>query len=348
MLESPEIAGLLYKRRGGFGKIMPNAWQYRFFTVSKEGVLYYFDTEVPDVELLENKARGKLELKSIVYEVNTEPIEGAPTNFAIQIAIPNEEKWKLCADTKEDQTRWIKVLEKFNLEKPPKPAPRGSVYVAGYASDEDAENKKKSIEQIKPKPVTITPLTVDKKNPTTPPLPSPVSNQSSNSNLTSSKVDIPQTNQTTNNTVHKSAHKKHLKLASKKSFIEQETAELAFVILIINLSIFGICSSTCLYFKIFYSLVINAVVYQTLTLRFQRYLKKENALSAAQASQATVSNSELPISTSITKEVSVVVKETNIEKSKEVVSEALVQRDPHKKPLPGISLTSPMQFLFSN
>lgn len=29
------LSGLLHKKRGGFGKIMPNSWQYRFFTVSK-------------------------------------------------------------------------------------------------------------------------------------------------------------------------------------------------------------------------------------------------------------------------------------------------------------------------
>ena len=30
-----QLSGLLHKKRGGFGKIMPNSWQYRYFTVSK-------------------------------------------------------------------------------------------------------------------------------------------------------------------------------------------------------------------------------------------------------------------------------------------------------------------------
>ena len=30
-----EISGLLHKKRGGFGKMWPNAWQQRFFTISK-------------------------------------------------------------------------------------------------------------------------------------------------------------------------------------------------------------------------------------------------------------------------------------------------------------------------
>lgn len=42
MDERPEISGLLYKKRGGFGKMMPNAWQYRFFTLTKEGILSYY------------------------------------------------------------------------------------------------------------------------------------------------------------------------------------------------------------------------------------------------------------------------------------------------------------------
>lgn len=99
ILESPEIAGLLYKRRGGFGKIMPNAWQYRFFLITKEGILLYFDTtEVPEEGYSESRARGRLDLRSLPYELNMDFIEGAPTQFYIQIAIPNEEKWKLCAE----------------------------------------------------------------------------------------------------------------------------------------------------------------------------------------------------------------------------------------------------------
>jgi hypothetical protein len=32
---SPDISGVLHKKRGGFGKMFPNAWQHRFFTISK-------------------------------------------------------------------------------------------------------------------------------------------------------------------------------------------------------------------------------------------------------------------------------------------------------------------------
>jgi hypothetical protein len=40
-------------------------------------------------------------------------LEGAPNNFSIVLVPQNEEKWKLCAATKEDQMRWCHVLEKY-------------------------------------------------------------------------------------------------------------------------------------------------------------------------------------------------------------------------------------------
>ena len=39
--------------------------------------------------------------------------QGAPTIWCMQICPPNEEKWVLCASTKEDYVRWCQSLEKF-------------------------------------------------------------------------------------------------------------------------------------------------------------------------------------------------------------------------------------------
>lgn len=41
------------------------------------------------------------------------PLEGSPTPYTIVLCPLNEEKWKLCAQTKEDQFRWCQVLEKY-------------------------------------------------------------------------------------------------------------------------------------------------------------------------------------------------------------------------------------------
>jgi hypothetical protein len=78
--ESPAIVGVLYKKRGGFGKMMPNAWQYRLFMLSKCGVLTYYDPEVAaDAEHLEGKERGRIDLLGTQYTVNHDVPEGAPT-----------------------------------------------------------------------------------------------------------------------------------------------------------------------------------------------------------------------------------------------------------------------------
>ena len=53
-----EISGFLYKRRGGFGKHMPNCWQSRFFLL-RDGIISYYDHEEED-----NKPRGRIDLRS--------------------------------------------------------------------------------------------------------------------------------------------------------------------------------------------------------------------------------------------------------------------------------------------
>jgi hypothetical protein len=137
--ENPEISGLLRKRRGGFGKMMLNAWQQRFFVLGKDGILCYFDLEIPDME---TKARGKLDLTAVPYELITDHhVEGAPTAFTIQICPRNDERWNLCAETKEDHYRWCKALERYLycsanriIQVPP----------ISYSSDDDFEHKKYS------------------------------------------------------------------------------------------------------------------------------------------------------------------------------------------------------------
>ena len=56
-----------------------------------------------------------MDLTQVLYEITTEPIEGAPTTYCIKIKHiqPNDEAWNLCCDTKNDQERWVKVLEKY-------------------------------------------------------------------------------------------------------------------------------------------------------------------------------------------------------------------------------------------
>ena len=43
--EAPEIHGLLYKKRGGFGKMMMSPWVHRLATINHEGLFSYYDTD---------------------------------------------------------------------------------------------------------------------------------------------------------------------------------------------------------------------------------------------------------------------------------------------------------------
>jgi hypothetical protein len=116
--DTPEISGYLYKRRGGLGKWSLNNWQQRLFTISKDGMLCYFENEAPEMMYSESRARGKLDLKNVPFEFSIDvPAEGSPTPFVMQISPFNEgEKWKLCANTKEDQNKWVPFFEKYAQE----------------------------------------------------------------------------------------------------------------------------------------------------------------------------------------------------------------------------------------
>ena len=100
--------------------MMPNAWQYRLFIVSRDGVMTYYDTEVTEgKDVFENKMRGRIDLRGVRYELQQEAMEGMPTNYPIIISPFGDEKWKLCAETKEDQGRWWRIFERYLTDKAP-------------------------------------------------------------------------------------------------------------------------------------------------------------------------------------------------------------------------------------
>ena len=137
--EGPEvellISSILYKRRNGFGKLAIDGslWQWRLFTLTNTGVLSYYDTGI-DFTDPQAKPRGRIDLASITYEIQTEPtFDNAPTKWPLQICPQHEEKWKLCADSAADHEKWCAAIDRFvNLEKPhadqrPAGAYRGSI-----------------------------------------------------------------------------------------------------------------------------------------------------------------------------------------------------------------------------
>jgi hypothetical protein len=129
-----EMSGYLQKRRGGFGRHMPNAWQIRYFTL-KDGIMYYYEDNGPD-----SRPRGKIDLKSENCDfMNGLVFEGAPTPYTMQI-IPGgwDEKWKLCATTKEDMELWVAaIMRHITDETKRKPA---AINLKSYVSDDDEDD----------------------------------------------------------------------------------------------------------------------------------------------------------------------------------------------------------------
>jgi hypothetical protein len=108
--------GLLYKRRNGMGKWTREPWQYRFFTLTVDGVLNYYDMGNDPIgsNSEDSRPRGQLALGYMNYTLVREPsIDGAPSKFAIQIQPENGESWNMCADTEADHGQWCLELEHF-------------------------------------------------------------------------------------------------------------------------------------------------------------------------------------------------------------------------------------------
>mmetsp|Transcript_9107 Transcript_9107/g.13579 ORF Transcript_9107/g.13579 Transcript_9107/m.13579 type:complete len:603 (+) Transcript_9107:42-1850(+) len=255
-----EISGLLHKKRGGFGKMWSNAWQCRFFTISRDGLLCYFDTD----SLIElgvtnrgdfdsSKARGKLDLKSVQFDlISDQAIEGAPSTFGIQLSFPNstEERWRLCADTKEDHSRWCKVLDKYSQIM--KSSQRTSSYIT-------------SPEEYQP----VTALPVSSTN-------SLSRKMSSNSvaGMETASIEFPAPvtrNPSTKLTTQTSIKgKKRLRLGPKAAMIDPDLAELLLVLVLLNFCAYHACTAQSPLRTLFFVAVMNAVVLRTLYLRAER------------------------------------------------------------------------------
>ena len=70
--DSLDYSGFLHKRRGGFGKyaLAGLAWQERFVTISKLGLLTYYEGDPYDTsnDDVKEKPRGRIDLRTVDYE----------------------------------------------------------------------------------------------------------------------------------------------------------------------------------------------------------------------------------------------------------------------------------------
>lgn len=274
MNETPEISGLLYKKRGGFGKFMANSWQFRYFSISKEGILSYYDTDSPEI------VRGKLDLKGPFELVSDLPIEGAPNGYGIQI-IPSggEERWKLCADTKEDHTRWCKVLERYMSEKSTQP---GISCISDDEKDPKSDRpnsptfgkKELSTHDAKAVKAVMPPTSPMNKGPSLPS--SPNAAGSAAHAVFPSVTASPAAATATATAAPKgkgkagAGGKKRLKLGNKVSMISAESCEALLVLVIVNICFYVLQSSSPLTRKACFVAIANFVVVRTLQLRAAR------------------------------------------------------------------------------
>lgn len=337
LLESPEISGLLYKRRGGFGKMMPNAWQYRFFAVTKDGVLLYFDTEIPDVEHLETKARGKLDLKAVNFEISTDAIEGAPTQHAISIAAANEEKWKMCSETKEDQSRWLKVFVKYTLPEN-KSLARGPV---SYTSDDD-DRPSRGLSRANTT-MTGAPASLSSSSKGDDPK-LPAATPSKAAAAVALDASSPKGAQSTSGHPHRKPRLKgSLHAHAAPNYDDRDKYEIVLVLAIVNVCFVGVLRAASWPSTFFFLLMGNFVVAYTLQLRSVRVKKAEAQQQAAneaaeKAAQAAAAAASVTPSTSPDKTVAVAAAGTASGKSV-AATEGEVASDKLKaKPLAGSTL----------
>jgi hypothetical protein len=121
------MSGFLFKRRGGFGKMMPNAWQLRYFVLT-DGFLLYYDTK--DTSQPE---RSKIDLAGDIDIQFSGHNEGSPTSYIIQIIPMNsaEERWKLCAESQKDHQEWASFLGQFLQLRAQNGVPARLAYASG-------------------------------------------------------------------------------------------------------------------------------------------------------------------------------------------------------------------------
>lgn len=262
--------------------MMPNAWQYRLFILSKDGVLTYYDTEVPEnKDIFESKERGRIDLRAVKYELLTEATEGAPSPHTIIIAPDESEKWKLCADTKEDHIRWWKAIEKFSHEHTETKAAHLNIQSDDdfdMASPRNSRTRKSQILNSR----SIDPDVTAVSNVATP----LASTQGTSSFGAFPTSALP----TTTSTKPKSSSRKGgLRVGKETAMLSQEWIEWALVMVIVNLCLLGIIRTTAVLDRVVYVGVLNLVVAHSLYLRAHRCTSSvTSALAAASSTAASV------------------------------------------------------------
>jgi hypothetical protein len=254
-LHRADMRGPLFKRRGGYGKHMPNSWQSRYFFLI-DGVLSYYDSEHIDNGVLlspDARPRGALDLTNARCLFN-QCAEGEPTEYTIVLFPENSrEKWKLCAETLEDYKRWCEALKRFvgHLEE-----------IDELASDTLGEDRRYSSQEA----VSLI-------------VPQPHAGGQS--------LSLKRTGGTAG--VSGGVVKKRIRLKKKPGIVSSEAFETFFVVVILNVCLLLAVVSP-MYEGLAYLLLANAAVLRTLSLRGGRCAESSGQLETAREGLKTLAD----------------------------------------------------------
>lgn len=280
--ESITVSGLLHKKRGGFGKMMMNPWQFRFFTLTNTGILSYFDTDINSaIEISDSKARGRLNLRESKIEIFKDiTIEGSPTNFTILLCPTFDEKWKLCAATKDDQLRWVTAFGKLGVNAPSRnpslDVSRDSDLINSqrlFESPEKSASNSVNLNSSESPSSSLSPSVpenIQTKNSTSDSL----STSNSKVSNTIEPSNITKTQETKASVLPGKTSRGRLRVASVNQVGSQDFMESVLVISIVNLCLQLLLSTSLSLFKLIYAMIINIVITITLHLRFNRVTKE--------------------------------------------------------------------------
>ncbi|GMH66022.1 hypothetical protein TrLO_g12440 [Triparma laevis f. longispina] len=116
--EGFSLCETLYKRRNGLGKHADQNWVPRCFTFHTSILCYYDEEFFEDAD--PSRPRGRIDLARDETKASFVDVQkqGAPTKFLVVLQIfvlgGIERKWKMCANSKNQQQRWFEALKQYD------------------------------------------------------------------------------------------------------------------------------------------------------------------------------------------------------------------------------------------
>lgn len=289
---------------------MGKKWEKRGFMLA-DGVLSYYDTELPPSDPSAFPARGSINLRTVSCYLQTKmPIDASPTPFTMELVPTGEkhERWKMCADTSADFDQWVKAIEVYASQSQAgiNPAsylsddetsvnPRDDIPITTPSGDSDSATRAAS-----PRPgarsTSSPPSSLPSSNPR--PLPVPASAAKPPAKVaatttTATPVAVPAVTAVSSAPANAkpSGHKKRggLKL-SRGSESSSNVMEMVAVAMVVNTCMIGCAGASSWLLSVFYVLVCNAVVITTMSLHAGRV--RDASTAAAHVTAVPLSSSK--------------------------------------------------------